>query len=169
MKFVRKITGEYIAGFVDGEGCFSLTYRKDKGKYYYWKASFAISLRADDPEIIKSIKEYFCCGNISYSRNNIRFEITDPDLLNEKIIPFFGEHQLIGKKRNDFELWKEAVYIIVKNKRRSINSAKGTRGFIRHNWNDNDLIRLGKIRYEMQKYKGGGKSREFKYIPKGDA
>ena len=58
MEYARKITGVYIAGFVDGEGCFSLTYRKDKGKYFYWKASFVITLKKDDKNILESIKEY---------------------------------------------------------------------------------------------------------------
>lgn len=167
MKFARKITSEYIAGFVDGEGCFSLTYRKDKGKYFYWKASFAISLRSDDTEIIRSIKEYFNCGNISFSSDNVRFEITNPDLLADRIVPFFENHALIGKKRNDFELWKEAVRIIVKNKRKSINSTKGHRGFTKNEWNGDDLLRLGQIRDSMQLYKGGGKTRKFRHHSKG--
>ncbi|MDI6778191.1 MAG: LAGLIDADG family homing endonuclease [Patescibacteria group bacterium] len=89
MKSIRKITGEYIAGFVDGEGCFSLTYRKDKGKYFYWKASFAVALRKDDKNILESIREYFCDGAISYSRENVRFEIANPDVLSEKNNSFF--------------------------------------------------------------------------------
>lgn len=162
---MRKISGEYIAGFVDGEGCFALTYRKDKGKYFYWKALFAIALRRDDQEVLKNIKEYFCCGSISFSRENIRFEIADPDLLNEKIIPFFEKHKLIGKKKNDFELWREAVQIIVKNKRKNINSVKGHRGFTKNEWNSNDLLRLDQIRGNMQVYKGGGKTKKFKHCP----
>ncbi len=104
MKGVRKITGDYIAGFVDGEGCFSLTYRKDKNKYFYWKVSFAIVLRKDDQEILSSIQDYFQCGAISFTRENIRFEIQDPDTLCNKIIPFFERHQIIGKKKSDFDL-----------------------------------------------------------------
>src|SRR4030042_4501080 len=163
MEFTRKITGEYIAGFVDGEGCFSLTYRKDKGKYFYWKASFIIALRKDDKNILENIKEYFSYGNISYSRENIRFEIADPDILSKKVIPFFDKHQLIGKKNNDFNLWREAVQIIVKNKRKSINSSKGHRGFTKNEWDENDLLRLSQIRNNMQSYKGGGVTRQFKH------
>jgi hypothetical protein len=144
-----------------------LTYRKDKEKYFYWKASFAIALRKDDKSVLESIKEYFGSGNISYSRKNIRYEITDPEILNKDIIPFFEKHQLIGKKKNDFNLWKEAIRIIVKNKRKSINSSKGCRGFINKEWNKDDLVRLSQIRENMQLYKGGGKTRIFKHTAQG--
>jgi len=40
-----KLSGDYIAGFVDGEGCFDLQFRRDirhkrlgKPVYYSWKA-----------------------------------------------------------------------------------------------------------------------------------
>ena len=58
------LPGNYIAGFVDGEGCFSLFYRKDIKKfkksqkiYYEWKACFAIVSRIDD-NIEKTMKLY---------------------------------------------------------------------------------------------------------------
>jgi hypothetical protein len=163
MEAVRKITGDYIAGFVDGEGCFSLTYRKDKQKYFYWKVSFSIVLRKDDREVLESIRDYFQCGKISFTNESIRFEIQDPDTLNNKLIPFFEQHQLIGKKKSDFVLWREAVQIVVNNKRKSLNSTKGHKGFIRNDWAKDDLIRLGQIRNSMQLYKGGGKTRIFKH------
>gem|GEM_PF-6727427 len=42
------ISGEYVAGFVDGEGCFALKFRRDvrrdrmgSPEYFYWDAEFA--------------------------------------------------------------------------------------------------------------------------------
>lgn len=77
----REITGEYIAGFVDGEGCFSLTLRKDKNKYFYWKTQFAITLRNDDRGVLDQIKNFFVCGAITYSNDEVRYQIADNDLL----------------------------------------------------------------------------------------
>lgn len=60
VKKMEKLSGDYIAGFVDGEGCFALKLRreiryerKNKPTYIYWDAEFAIVLREDDKEILK--------------------------------------------------------------------------------------------------------------------
>ncbi len=52
---------------------------------------------------------------------------------------------------------------MVRNKRKSINSTKGHKGFVRNEWNEDDLVRLSQIRENMQFYKGGGKTRMFKH------
>ena len=56
------VSGDYIAGFVDGEGCFALFYRKDIKKfkksqkiYYEWKTCFAVVTRIDDTNLLKNI------------------------------------------------------------------------------------------------------------------
>jgi hypothetical protein len=159
----RRINGDYIAGFVDGEGCFFLTYRKDKMKYFYWKAGFSIMLRNDDTEILEYIKKYFNCGNISHTRNLSRYQISDNNELVEIIIPFFNKFSLIGKKRNDFELWKEAVLIIDRNKIKKVNTRIGKRGFVCNQWNTEDINRLKAIRNDMLEYKSGSLDRGFKY------
>ncbi len=159
----RKITEDYISGFVDGEGCFSLSLRKDKGRYFYWKAIFAIVIRNDDDKIIKQIKKYFDCGSISYSKDCIRYQITDTTELMTIIIPFFEKFPLIGKKGDDFKLWREAVFIINKNKIKKVNSEKGIKGFVKNQWNVDDIKRLDDLRNEMKKFKSGLISRTFKY------
>lgn len=158
-----RITGDYIAGFVDGEGCFSLSYRKDKGKYFYWKVLFAIVLRKDDKEIIKKIHKFLNCGNYILIGEYVRYQIAEVELLVNKIIPFFEKYPLIGKKGNDFKLWKEAVLIIYRNKKKKVNSEKNKKGFQKNKWNNADLVRLKEIRNEMLVYKGGGSKRVFKH------
>src|SRR4030042_6307498 len=116
----RTLPGDYIAGFVDGEGSFPLTYRKDTHPkthnriYYYWKPMFMICLKLDDFEILERIKETLHCGTISKSKRFVIYQVADfSDLIN-KIIPFFETYPLRAKKRHDFELWKEALQILKK-------------------------------------------------------
>lgn len=97
------LPGNYIAGFVDGEGCFYLNYRREikrtrKGQpqYYRWTPYFAISMRKDDRNILELIKDTLKCGKI----------------FNLKIVPFFRRYSLRAKKRMDFDLWAQAVEII---------------------------------------------------------
>ena len=166
-------SGDYIAGFVDGEGCFALTFRRDvrherKGKpvYYSWKVLFAIVLRKDDSELLKKIESVLGCGSISFThmRENgeVRYQVSNIDDLREKIIPFFEKYKLYGKKKYDFNLWSEAVGILkkYKSKRGEANVIKGKRGFTKTIWDEKDLKRLLEIRNRMSVYKN------IRFVPK---
>src|SRR3990167_7807184 len=125
-----KLPGDYIAGFVDGEGCFALKFRRDiklnrknTPVYFYWDIEFAIMLREDDKEILESIKETIGCGRISTSkRGSVRYSVNHVGDLIDKIVPFFELYPLHAKKLFDFELWREAVEIIKRNQRIKINA-----------------------------------------------
>lgn len=94
----KQLPGDYIAGFVDGEGCFALNFRRDlrserknQPDYFYWRAEFAITLREDDKEILYLIKNTLGCGKVhdSNSRGAVRYQVSKFDDLAEKIMPFF--------------------------------------------------------------------------------
>lgn len=164
------LSGDYIAGFVDGEGCFDLQFRRDvrhertnSPVYYGWKVQFAIVCRIDEEELFKKIKETLNCGEIYFARGDqVRYSVQAIDTLKDIIVPFFKKYQLSGKKRVDFELWAEAVEIIYQNKQKS-NTEKGTRGFSRIKWHKADFVRLINIQKEMQKYKAK-RNQGFKWI-----
>lgn len=111
---------EYVAGFIDGEGCFSLSFRKDvrhersgSPVYYSWKAMFAVMLRIDDEEVLHMVKDTLGCGSITHAQAGaVRYQVANLDDLQAKLVPFFIRYPLIGKKGRDFELWKEAVQIL---------------------------------------------------------
>ncbi len=156
---------DYVSGFVDGEGCFSLNFRQDLKKdrphsprYFRWHAVFAISLRADDDNLLKLIKGTLACGDISYSKHLVQYQVQDADDLQDKIVPFFRLHKLYGKKAKDFDLWCEAVEIIARNKKSGVNLEKGKKGFIKVVWDAADIKRLKEIRITMKRYKSKGKA-----------
>lgn len=160
---MEKLPGDYIAGFVDGEGCFALKFRRDvrherksKPEYFYWDIEFAIMLKGDDKEILENIKETLGCGAISTTRKGfVRYAVNRIDDLTGIIVPFFEKHRLHAKKRHDFDLWKETVVIFDRNQRKGVNTGKG--GFQKTKWNVKDLERLKEIQKEMAKYKGGNR------------
>jgi len=157
---VEKLPGEYIAGFVDGEGCFALKFirsvrhdRKNKPVYFYWDIEFIISLKDDDAEIIESIKHTLGCGRISYAKKGIvRYSVNDINELSALIIPFFQKNRLYAKKRHDFELWKEAVQIFKRNQ-----SGGGINKSQKKSWDPGDLQRLQMIHQQMRVYKASGR------------
>ena len=129
----NKLPGDYIAGFVDGEGCFYLTFRSEirherpgKPKYYRWTPYFAINIREDDREILEKIKYTIDCGRVYIlnregPRRIAHYIIQNLDDLYLKVLPFFNQYKLRAKKRHDFELWSDALkimYRIKKNKGR---------------------------------------------------
>lgn len=166
-----KLTPEYIAGFIDGEGCFGFQFRKDvrherpnAPTYYSWKAQFMITARKDEQELFERIKEFFGCGNIYKQLDiEIHYTVTDMDDLKNIISPFFKKYQLQGKKRHDFILWAEAIDILHKNKKKKANAQKGLKGFAKTDWDQQDLHRLFEIHSSMQAYKSR-RPQGFKHI-----
>ncbi|NCN07057.1 MAG: hypothetical protein GW946_04450 [Candidatus Pacebacteria bacterium] len=61
-----KLPGDYIAGFIDGEGCFTIVISKHSTKKLRLDARlhFQIELRIDDLEMLQSIQETLGCGKI---------------------------------------------------------------------------------------------------------
>ena len=141
-----KLPGDYIAGFVDGEGCFALKLRRDiryerknKPIYFYWDIEFAIVLRKDDKEILEAIRETLECGKISINKYGMaRYAVNDINDLMYKIIPFFELYQLHAKKKFDFELWKEAMVLLYKNRglKTNISTTGNPRGKRKKNWDN---------------------------------
>lgn len=162
---MEDLSGDYIAGFVDGEGCFVLKFRRDiryerksKPIYFYWDAEFVIVLRADDKGILEQIQKTLGCGRISFDkRGSVRFSVSNLDDLKGKIIPFFEKHHLHTKKRFDFLLWKKSVGLLYKNRglRTNISATSNERGARKKFWDPLDLKKLEEICKEMAKYKGG--------------
>ncbi len=154
------LPGEFVAGLTEGEGCFALKFRRDVKKnrpnspeYFGWQALFVISLRKDDAPLLEKVKNTLECGNLSFSGGSVRFQIQDIETLLNKVIPFFDRFRLHGKKYEDFLLWKEAVRIIYKNKKKNVNVEQGKRGFTPVIWHKEDLLRLEEIRQQMRIFK----------------
>lgn len=161
----NNLPGDYIAGFVDGEGCFYLTFRSEVKRnrngsptYYRWLPYFAITLREDDYDILKKICDTLNCGKLYFLSSRNRGgrmaylgiqNITD---LYEKVMPFFKKYPLRAKKRKDFELWCRALEIVYRNKK---NRAS-------HSIEDHRI--LSNIREGMRTYKSK-LDREYKNKP----
>jgi len=68
-----KLPGNYVSGFIDGEGCFTIVISQHKTKKLGVDARlhFQIEVRSDDLPIIQDIQETINCGRIyhlSYER-----------------------------------------------------------------------------------------------------
>ena len=55
---------DYITGYVDGEGCFTVTFNRRSKMKIGWelRPSFSVSQNEDRREVIDLIQTYFGCG-----------------------------------------------------------------------------------------------------------
>lgn len=97
----------YISGFVDGEGCFLVSFNL-RGKLSTGievRPSFSIGQHERSIELLKRIHTHFQCGGIRYSRGDrtYKYEVRNLDDLLTKIIPHFLRFPLLSAKQKDFE------------------------------------------------------------------
>jgi intein-encoded DNA endonuclease-like protein len=157
MSKLELLPGDYIAGFVDGEGCFYLTYRSETRReragsptYFRWTPYFTILLREDDLEILKQIQRALACGKIYHMKGGqVSVGIQNINDLFEKVVPFFIKYPLRAKKKNDFNLWCKALEIVYKNKCNKTSCSV------------QDSLRLTELRQQMKEIKAIG-SKEYK-------
>ena len=89
----------WIVGFVDGEGCFSVSVFKNKtcSSGYQTLYEFVITQAESSRACMEAIKEYFDCGHIYINRRHdnhkqdlLRYCVRKQADLKEKILPFLG-------------------------------------------------------------------------------
>jgi len=104
----------WIVGFVDGEGCFSVSRFKNITckSGYQTLFEFVITQGVSSRHTMEAIKNYFKCGNIyinhrydNHHENLLRFCVRKQSDLKEIIIPFFQKYQLQSAKKKQFELF----------------------------------------------------------------
>ena len=121
---------EWIVGFTDGEGCFSISIVRNRVCRLGWQVQheFSVTQSAASLEALELIRETFGCGTIIPNRRRdnhndlmLRFSVKRRmDLINV-IIPFFTEHPLRTAKQSDFARF-QAVLILMEEGRHLVSS-----------------------------------------------
>ena len=102
----------WIVGFVDGEGCFSVSIIQNKTTTLGWQVfpEFVVTQGEKSRSALEIIKDYFQCGEIYINRRHdnhteslLRYCVRSQKDLREKIIPFFSNYFLRTAKQKDFE------------------------------------------------------------------
>jgi hypothetical protein len=99
----------YISGYVDGEGCFTVSISPRPTLRVGWEVrpSLSVSQNGDRNEVLLEIQEYFGCGTLRPDRSDktLKWEVRSLPLLVERIIPHFHAYPIRSGKQNDFELF----------------------------------------------------------------
>lgn len=100
--------GEWLAGFVSGEGCFFVNIKKKSNLNTGFQVilSIQVSQHIRDEELLKSFVSYLGCGGYNNIKNKHGVWVASglSDILNI-LIPFFLEHPIRGVKGEDFTDW----------------------------------------------------------------
>ena len=110
----------YLTGFVDAEGCFCISLKKQQSAKVRWVLDpvFHVTQHEDSREILEMLKEIIGCGRIikKYGQENtLQLYVHSRKDLVECIIPFFRKYKLITKKK-DFETFAEIVEALAEHK-----------------------------------------------------
>ena len=103
----------YFIGFVDGEGCFNISLKKQESAKMGWVLDpvFHVTQHKNHKELLYNFQRMLGCGTVikKYGQpDTMLFIVQSRKELVSKVIPFFRKHKLIVKRRN-FEIFAEVV------------------------------------------------------------
>ena len=107
----------YLAGFMDGEASFNVSFKPHASMKLGWVAdpAFQVYQHKNNVEILQLISNTLHCGYIrpkSPSSDVMVLMVDNRRTLQEKIVPFFSKYQLLSNKREDFEKFKEVLSLM---------------------------------------------------------
>ena len=99
--------GYYIAGFVDGEGSFHLTFRRRQDYKLPWKVSLCLNVSQKDEVVLAWLKKHLRCGSIRNKGGGVwMYEVNNLNSIQSNVIPFFNRFGFISaKKKRDFAVF----------------------------------------------------------------
>ncbi len=110
----------YISGYVDGEGCFNVSFSRRAKMKTGWevKPSFSVSQNEDRSQVLKIMQKYFNCCTLrrDYHDKTLKLETRQLNNLTEKIIPHFLKYPLLSNKKRDFILFAKVCQIMASKK-----------------------------------------------------
>ncbi len=110
----ERLDPKWVAGFVDGEGCFHVSINRIPKMTTGWQVlpEFRIVQHQSNEAILNRLQQFFGAGRVVVNhdtRKELRIRKLE-DL--GKVVAFFNKHQLQTKKRNDFEIFSEILSLM---------------------------------------------------------
>lgn len=137
---IVELDPRWVSGFVNGEGCFSVSFTKrPKRKIKVEpRPSFSVTQVKQNLLLLESLKKFFGCGSIRYSRKDGMhiYEVRSIKDLTNKVLPHFDKYSLMFEKDKIYQLFKEVCLLCYQNKHK----------------NSTDLKRIIDLSYNMNLY-----------------
>ncbi len=113
-EFQLELTSDWVAGFVDGEGCFhvSLQRHPEMTAGYQVLPEFVVVQHERDINILHALKRFFGCGVVRRNHDE-RFAFRVRSLKDlEKVCDFFVRHPLKTKKNVECRKFRRVLHIM---------------------------------------------------------
>lgn len=123
----RPIKIGWVVGFVEGEGCFSISFVRQAGDAkrrgyktgYQVSHEFAVTQGERNIAALRELEAFFGVGQVlgnkrydNHREHLYRFVVRRRVDLLQEIIPFFKEHRMVSSKQDDFEKFARCVEAI---------------------------------------------------------
>lgn len=123
----RPVTTDWVVGFVDGEGCFSIglvrqpdrPHRKGYRTGYQVTHDFTVTQGAKSLKCLEDLRTFFGVGFVyrntrqdNHTEDLYQFNVSRRRDLMNVIVPFFRGNQLRTAKRVDFEKFARCMELI---------------------------------------------------------
>jgi LAGLIDADG endonuclease len=103
--------GSYISGYIDGEGCFTVSISPRPTLLVGWEVrpSLSVSQNGNRAEVLLLIQQHFGCGRIRPDRSDrtVKWETRSLPRIRSAVIPHFRRYPLLSGKHRDFELFAD--------------------------------------------------------------
>jgi hypothetical protein len=102
----REFLSAYISGYVDGEGCFTVSIATSHAaRGMGGEASLSVSQNGDRAEVLHALQAHLGCGCIRPDRSDktLKWETRRLEDLLSRVIPHFEAYPLLSGKKADFE------------------------------------------------------------------
>jgi hypothetical protein len=111
---------DYISGYTDGEGCFSVSFLKRERLTIgiETRPSFSVSQNEDRAEVLFLMQKHFKCGHIrrDYRDKTLKYEVRKLTDLQDHVISHFRKHPILSGKQKDFELFAQVCELMLEGK-----------------------------------------------------
>ena len=112
----RSDIGSYISGFVDGEGCFCVSFQPSRRHRFGWEVrpSFSVSQNQERAEVLHLMKREWGCGSIRPDRSDktLKFEVRTVADLVHKVAPHFRTYPILSSKHADFVRFERICHMV---------------------------------------------------------
>jgi hypothetical protein len=107
--------GHWLAGFIDGEGCFRIQCGLAGRRFPYYTCQFSLKQRDDDGGLLREIVERTGIGRVrgdgtrsGNSKPCLRWCV-ESKADTAALVALLDRYPLRSRKRHDYAIWREAV------------------------------------------------------------
>ena len=106
--------GNWVAGFVDGEGSFNVPIRRERDRGLPWRVSLSFNVSQIGRELPELLRSVFDVGTVRDRGDGVHyFEVTRPRDLFERVFPFFEQFPLRSPKEGDLAIFRRITELVL--------------------------------------------------------